>query len=134
MDIRPNGSSPSRRARADWFTGTVWQEPVIDTPATGNVRATYVHFEPGGRTNWHTHPAGQTLYIFHGTGRVQSCGGKVREVRPGDVVWFPPGEKHWHGAGPETMMAHLAITEVLDGKFVEWLEPVTDEQHKASAG
>jgi quercetin dioxygenase-like cupin family protein len=96
------------------------------------VRATYVHFEPGGRTNWHTHPAGQTLYILHGTGRVQSWGGKVREVRPGDVVWFPPGEKHWHGAGPATMMTHLAITEVLNGKFVEWLEPVTDEQHKAS--
>jgi quercetin dioxygenase-like cupin family protein len=132
MDIRPLGSAPSRRASADSFTGTVWQDPVIETPAPGNVRATLVQFEPGARTNWHTHPAGQTLYIISGFGRVQSFGGKVREVRAGDVVWFPPNEEHWHGASPTTTMSHMAITEVVGGKFVEWLEKVTDEQYKAA--
>ena len=118
----------------DRFTGTVWIDQIAVGTTPSRLRSNSVHFTPGARTAWHTHPAGQTLYILHGTGRVQSWGGKVREVRPGDVVWFPPGEKHWHGAGPATMMTHLAITEVLNGKFVEWLEPVTDEQHKASAG
>jgi quercetin dioxygenase-like cupin family protein len=134
MDIRPSGSVPSRRAPAEYFTGAVWQDPIIDTPAPGNVRSSLVHFEPGARTNWHTHPAGQTLYIVSGFGRVQSFGGKVREVRAGDVVWFAPNERHWHGAGPTTTMAHVAIVEVLDGKYVEWLEKVTDEQHKAVPG
>jgi quercetin dioxygenase-like cupin family protein len=99
-----------------------------------NVRASLVHFEPGARTAWHTHPAGQTLYILSGVGRVQSVGGPIREVRAGDVVWFAPNEKHWHGAGPQTTMAHVAITEVRDGKFVEWLEKVTDQQYQAAAG
>jgi quercetin dioxygenase-like cupin family protein len=133
MDIRSSGSTPSRQAPNKWFTGTVWQDPVIDTPV-GNLRATYVHFEPGARTNWHTHPAGQTLYILYGVGRVQNWSGKGREVRAGDVVWFPPGEKHWHGAGPGTTMSHLAIAEGLGGNFVEWLEQVTDEQYEASVG
>ena len=131
MDVRPSGSTPSRRAPADSFTGIVWQDPVIETPAPGNVRATLVQFEPGARTNWHTHPAGQTLYIISGVGRVQSFGGKALEVRAGDVVWFPPNEKHWHGASPTTTMSHMAITGVTGGKFVDWLEKVTDEQYNA---
>jgi len=132
MDIRPGGSVPSRKAPPEWFTGTVWQDPVIET-SPPDVRATYVHFEPGARTNWHTHPLGQTLYILAGFGRVQNWGGAVREVRAGDVVWFGPNEKHWHGAGLSTTMAHLAITGVAGGKFVEWLEKVTDEQYTAAA-
>jgi len=132
MDIRPCGSVPSRQAPAQYFTGTVWQDPVIEAPNPPEaVRATVVRFDPGARTNWHTHPAGQTLYILSGIGRVQSGDGKIREVRAGDVVWFPPNVKHWHGAGPTTTMVHMAITGVLDGKFVDWMEKVTDEQYKA---
>src|SRR6476646_10129525 len=101
MEIRPSGSAASRRAPADYFTGAVWQDPIVEAPAPGNVRASVVRFEPGARTAWHTHPAGQTLYILSGSGRVQSAGGPVREVRAGDVIWFSPGEKHWHGAGPD---------------------------------
>jgi quercetin dioxygenase-like cupin family protein len=134
MEIRPSGSAPSRRAPAEYFTGAVWQDPIVETPAPGDVRASVVHFEPGARTAWHTHPAGQTLYILSGVGRVQSVGGPVREVRAGDVVWFPPNEKHWHGAGPQTTMAHIAMTEVRGGKYVEWMEKVTDQQYQAPAG
>ncbi len=134
MEIRPSGSTASRRAPADYFTGAVWQDPIVEAPAPGNVRASLVQFEPGARTAWHTHPAGQTLYILSGVGRVQCSGGPVREVRAGDVVWFSPGEKHWHGAGPTTTMAHLAITEVHDGKYVAWMEKVTDEQYKTAPG
>ena len=106
MDIRPCGSQASRRASADWFTGVVWQDPVIEAPALpAGVRATLVRFDPSARTHWHTHPLGQTLYIVSGIGRVQAWGGNIREVRAGDVVWFPPGEKHWHGAGPSVGMA-----------------------------
>jgi quercetin dioxygenase-like cupin family protein len=132
MDIHPCGSRPSRRAPAEWFTGTVWQDPIIEAPAQADVRATVVRFEPAARTNWHTHPHGQTLYIVSGLGRVQSAGGALREVRAGDIVWFPPNEKHWHGAGPNTTMVHIAITDVLDGKFVDWLEKVSDEQYKGT--
>ena len=113
-------------------TRAVWQDPIVEAPAPGNVRASVVRFEPGARTAWHTHPAGQTLYILSGVGRVQSVGGPIREVRAGDVVWFPPNEKHWHGAGPQTTMAHVAIAEVRDGKFVEWMEKVTDQQYEAA--
>ena len=134
MEIRASGSTASRRAPADYFTGTVWQDPVIDAPAPGNVRATLVHFEPGARTAWHTHPAGQTLYILSGLGRVQSAGGPVREVRAGDVISFSPGEKHWHGAGPATTMSHMAITEISDGKYVAWMEKVANEQYNALPG
>jgi quercetin dioxygenase-like cupin family protein len=145
MEIRPSGSAASRRAPADSFTGAVWQDPIVEPPSHpspasgggsgwGNVRASLVHFEPGARTAWHTHPAGQTLYILSGVGRVQSVGGPIRDVRAGDVVWFAPNEKHWHGAGPQTTMAHVAITEVRDGKFVEWLEKVSDQQYQAAAG
>jgi quercetin dioxygenase-like cupin family protein len=121
---------PTRRAPADYFTGSVLQDPIVETPSSGNLRASLVHFEPGARTAWHTHPAGQTLYVVSGFGRVQSLGGKVHEVRAGDVVWFAPNEKHWHGAGPTTAMAHVAITEMVGGKFVDWLEKVTDAQFK----
>ena len=132
MDIYPCGSRSSRRASAEYFTGTVWQDPIIEAPAPARVRATAVRFEPGARTDWHTHPLGQTLYISSGAGRVQTWGNKVREVRAGDVVWIPPGEKHWHGAGPTTTMVHIAIHEALDGKYVDWLEKVTNEQYQAT--
>jgi quercetin dioxygenase-like cupin family protein len=133
MDIRPCGSTPSRQAPAQYFTGIVWQDPIIEAPMPpDDVRATLVRFDPGARTNWHTHPAGQTLYIISGIGRVQSEGSKAREVRAGDVVWFPPNTRHWHGAAPGTGMVHMAITGVSGGKFVEWMEKVTDEQYKAA--
>jgi len=132
MDIHPCGSVPSRRVPAEWFTGTVWQDPIIEAPAPARVRAAFVRFEPGARTNWHTHPLGQTLTVLSGVGRVQTWGGKAREIHAGDVVWIPPGEKHWHGAGPNTIMVHIAMQEALDGKHVEWMEKVTDEQYKAA--
>jgi quercetin dioxygenase-like cupin family protein len=134
MDIHPCGSRPSRRGPADSFTGTVWQEPIIEAASPALLRAGLVRFEPGARTAWHTHPLGQTLFVINGKGRVQSFGGKVREIRAGDVVWIPPNEKHWHGAAPDTTMEHVAMQEALDGKHVEWLEHVTDEQYKAPVG
>lgn len=134
MDIHPNGSRPSRRMPADSFTGTVWQEPIIEAPAPARVRAAFVRFEPGARTAWHIHPLGQTLCVISGIGRVQTWGEKVREIRPGDVVWIPPNEKHWHGAGPATNMVHIATQEALDGKHVAWMEHVTDEQYKVPVG
>ena len=129
MDIKPNGSAPSRRTPADYFTGTVWQDPIIEAPAPARVRSARVSFEPGARTAWHTHPLGQTLYVIAGTGRVQTWGGPIREIRAGDVVWIPPGEKHWHGATPTTAMTHIAIEEELDGKWADWMEKVSDEQY-----
>lgn len=129
MEIYEAGSRASRRANADWFTGTVWQDPVVEAPEPARVRAALVTFEPGARTNWHTHPLGQTLHVVSGVGRVQSWDGEIREIRAGDTVWIPPGEKHWHGAAPQTRMAHIAIHEGLDGTHVEWLEPVSDAQY-----
>ena len=126
MDIRQAGSLATRRGNTEYFTGTVWQDVVIEAPEPARVKALIVSFEPGARTNWHTHPLGQTLHVLSGTGRVQSEGGPVREIRPGDTVWIPPGEKHWHGAAPDTSMVHLAIQEALDGQQVHWLEPVAD--------
>jgi quercetin dioxygenase-like cupin family protein len=134
MDIHPCGSRPSRRGPADSFTGTVWQEPIIEAPMPALLRSGLVRFEPGARTAWHTHPLGQTLFVVSGKGRVQTFGGKVREIRAGDVVWIPPHEKHWHGAAPDTTMEHVAMQEALDGKHVEWLEHVSDEQYKAPVG
>jgi quercetin dioxygenase-like cupin family protein len=134
MDIHPSGSRPSRRASAEYFTGTAWQDQIVEAPAPARVRALLVSFEPGARTFWHSHPLGQTLYIVSGVGRVQSWGSPLREVRAGDVVWLPPQVKHWHGAGPATTMVHIAIQESLDGKTVDWLEQVTDEQYKAAVG
>jgi quercetin dioxygenase-like cupin family protein len=134
MDIRPCGSTPSRKVPAEWFTGTVWQDPIIEAPEPASLRAVWVKFEPGARTNWHTHPLGQTLYILSGAGRVQAQGGPVREVRAGDVVWFAPNEKHWHGAAPNVGMVHLAMQEAIDGKAVDWMEAVTDKEYGTGIG
>jgi quercetin dioxygenase-like cupin family protein len=126
--IRP-GSRPSAIAPTEHFTGRVRVDPVFQAEDPAGARGSYVTFEPGARTNWHTHPAGQTLIITAGCGRVQSWGAAVETVRPGDVIWFSAGEKHWHGAGPDTAMTHLAIVEPLDGKTADWLEKVTDVQY-----
>ena len=132
MDIHPRGSMPSRKMPADWFTGTVWQEPIIEAPEPARLRSAVVTFEPGARTAWHTHPLGQTLYVMSGIGRAQVWGGPVREIRAGDVVWISPGEKHWHGAAPNNAMVHLAMQEARDGKPVEWMEHVSDQQYAAA--
>jgi len=129
MDIRQLGTVPSRRGPADYFTGNVWQDPIIEAPLPARIRAAFVRFEPKARTAWHTHPLGQTLRVISGVGRVQAWGGPIREIRAGDTVWIPPGEKHWHGAAPNIAMLHLAMQEDLDGKHVEWMEHVTDEQY-----
>lgn len=129
MEITRSGTRPTRRAPAHAFTGTVWQDPIIAAPDPALLTSNVVQFEPGARTAWHTHPMGQTLYVTAGTGRVQTWDGPIQEIRAGDVVWIPPGEKHWHGAGPETMMTHISMQEGQDGNVVEWLEHVTDEQY-----
>ena len=118
MDIHLAGSRPTRRAPKEYFTGTVWQDPIIATEAPARLASNRVSFEPGARTNWHTHPLGQTLYVISGVGRVQTKGGPIIEIRPGDVVWIPPGEKHWHGASPANGMTHVAMQEALEGSFV----------------
>ena len=130
MEIRRIGSQPSAKGPADWFTGTVRIDPLFQAHAPARAAGASVTFEPGARTAWHTHPLGQTLIITAGCGWVQREGGPVEEVHPGDVVWFPPGEKHWHGASPTTAMTHIAIQEQLDGKVVDWLEHVSDEQYR----
>jgi len=134
MKIISGAERATRRGNPDWFTGGVWQDPVIDTPDPARARAARVSFEPGARTAWHTHPLGQTLHVLHGTGRVQSWGGPVQVIRAGDTVWIPPDEKHWHGASPEHGMVHLAIHEHRDNVHVVWLEHVTDEQYNAKVG
>ncbi len=130
MNIQRAGTQPSAKGPADWFTGTIR----IDSPFKGTdasrVTGATVSFEPGARTAWHTHPLGQTLIVLTGCGWVQRWGGSVEEIRPGDIVWFPPGEKHWHGASPTTAMSHIAIQETLDGKAVDWMEKVTDGQYR----
>ena len=133
MEIKRAGSQPSNKGPADWFTGTVHIDPIVSASAPARVASASVTFEPGARTAWHTHPLGQTLLVTAGCGRAQRWGGPIEEIRPGDVVWFPPGEKHWHGAAPTTAMTHLAIQEQLDGKAVDWLEKVSDEQYAARA-
>jgi quercetin dioxygenase-like cupin family protein len=132
MDIHSPGKSPTRRGNADWFTGTVWLDPIIDAPPPARLKAARVSFEPGARTAWHTHPLGQTLHVLSGVGRVQAWGGAVREIRAGDTVWIAPGEKHWHGAGPETAMVHIAMHESLNGVHVDWLEKVADAAYAAA--
>ncbi len=129
MKIQRNGTLPSAHGPANWFTGSVRIDPVFQPQPSTLAAGSYVTFEPGARTVWHTHPAGQTLIVTAGVGRVQQWGGPLEEIRPGDVVWIPPGEKHWHGAGPTTGMTHLAIQEHVKGEMVEWMEPVTDEQY-----
>jgi quercetin dioxygenase-like cupin family protein len=129
MEIKRAGSVASASGSADWFTGTVRIDPLFNSFAPERVQGANVTFEPGARTAWHTHPLGQTLVIVSGIGRVQREGGPIEEVRPGDVVWFAPGEKHWHGASPRTAMTHMALQEVQDGKVVDWMEKVTDEQY-----
>lgn len=129
MEIRRAGSRPSSRGPADWFTGTVRINPLFDAPEPARAGGASVTFEPGARTAWHTHPFGQTLIVTSGVGRVQRSGGPIEEIRPGDVVWIAPGEKHWHGASSTTAMTHVAIQEKLEGKAVEWMEHVSDEQY-----
>ena len=130
IEIKRNGSRQSTKGSPDWFTGSVRVDPLFQTPPPARVAGAHVTFEPGARTNWHTHPLGQTLIITSGLGWVQREGGAIEEVRPGDVVWFPPDLRHWHGATPATAMTHIAIQESLDGKVVDWMERVSDEQYR----
>jgi quercetin dioxygenase-like cupin family protein len=130
IDIKRNGSRPSQKGPEDWFTGTVRIDPLFQAPDPARVGAGQVTFEPGARTAWHTHPLGQTLIVTAGLGWVQREGGPVEEIRPGDVVWFPPGLKHWHGASPNVAMSHIAIQESKDGKAVDWMEKVSDDQYR----
>jgi len=129
MKITPCGAAASKKPPAEYFTGTVWQEPVVEAPEPARVRAAMVTFEPGARTNWHTHPLGQTLHVVSGAGLAQVWDEPIQAIKAGDTVWIPPGEKHWHGAGPTTRMSHMAIHEALDGVHVDWLEPVSDAQY-----
>jgi quercetin dioxygenase-like cupin family protein len=129
MEIKRSGTQPSGKGPSDWFTGNVRIDPLFQAEDPARVVGACVTFEPGARTAWHTHPLGQTLIVTAGCGRVQTWGGPVREIRPGDVVWFSAGEKHWHGAAPTTAMTHIAIQEALGGKTVDWMEQVADEQY-----
>ena len=132
MNIRRAGSQPSGKGPAEWFTGTVRTDPLFEAHAPARALGTAVTFEPGARTAWHSHPLGQTLIVTAGCGRVQQWGGAIEEIRPGDVVWIPPGEKHWHGAAPTTAMTHIAVQESLDGQTANWMEKVGDEQYRGA--
>ena len=134
MEIQRSGAQPSGKGPADWFTGTVRIDPLFPVRPPARAAGNAVTFEPGARTAWHTHPLGQILIVTAGCGRVQRHGGQIEEIRPGDVVSFAPGEKHWHGATATTAMTHIAIQESLDGKAVDWLEKVTDEQYQNAGG
>jgi quercetin dioxygenase-like cupin family protein len=129
MEIKRRGSQPSGKGPAEYFAGMVRVDPLFNPPTPARVFGASVTFEPGARTAWHTHPLGQTLIVTAGCGRAQRWGGPTEEIRPGDVVWIPPGEKHWHGATPTTAMTHIAIQEQLDGKAVDWMEQVSNEQY-----
>ena len=131
MEIKRIGSQPSNKGPADWLTGTVRIDSPFKATAPARVGGAIVTFEPAARTAWHTHPLGQTLIVTSGCGRAQRWDGSIEEIRPGDVIWFAPGERHWHGAAPGTAMTHLAIQEMLDGKTVDWMEKVSDEQYGA---
>src|SRR5881628_834192 len=133
MELKRNGTQASSKGPDKYFTGNVRIDPLFEAPEPARVRCASVTFEPGARTAWHTHPLGQTLIVVSGLGRVQREGGPVEEIRPGDVVWFAPGEKHWHGASPATAMTHIAIQEAADGKAVDWMEHVSDEQYESLA-
>ena len=130
MDIKRSGEQPSTKGPSDYFTGTVRIDPLFSPPEPAQVSGALVTFEPGARTAWHTHPLGQTLIVTAGCGWVQREGGPIKEIRPGDVIWFPQGEKHWHGATATTAMSHIAIQEKLDGSPVDWMEHVKDEQYQ----
>ncbi len=129
MEIKRSGSQPSAKGSSEWFTGTVRVDPLFHAPDPARTSGASVTFEPGARTAWHMHPLGQTLIVTAGCGWAQREGGRIEEIRPGDVVWFSPGEKHWHGATPTTAITHIAIQEKLDGKVVDWMEQVSDEQY-----
>jgi quercetin dioxygenase-like cupin family protein len=129
MEIQRAGSKPSGKGPAEYFTGTVRVDPLFSAPEPARAVGAHVTFEPRARTAWHTHPLGQTLIVTSGRGRMQRWDGPIEEIYPGDVIWFAPGEKHWHGASPETAMTHIAIQERLNGQAVEWLEKVSDEQY-----
>lgn len=129
MNIKRSGSVPSAKGPAEYFTGTVRLDAPFKATEPARVGGATVTFEPGARTAWHTHPLGQTLLVLSGLGRVQRAGGPLEVIRPGDIVWFEPGEKHWHGAAPDCAMSHVAIAEALEGKVVDWLEKVTDEEY-----
>lgn len=131
MVIHPAGSRPSANANADYFTGTVRMDPLITSPAPARLNAVSVTFEPGARTAWHTHPLGQTLIVTSGLGRVQKEGEAVQTIRPGDVIWFDPGERHWHGAAPDCAMTHIALQEMQDGSAADWSDQVTDAEYGA---
>jgi quercetin dioxygenase-like cupin family protein len=131
MEIKRNGSRPSGAGPADYFSGSVRVDPLFQAPHPARVSGASVTFEPGARTAWHSHPLGQTLIVTAGCGRVQLSGGPVEEIRPGDVIWIAPGEKHWHGAAPTTAMTHIAIQEAFDGRVVDWMEKVSDDQYRA---
>jgi len=130
MEIKRVGSQRSVKGLADWFTGTVRIDPLFEAAEPARARGASVTFEPGARTAWHTHPLGQTLIVTSGLGWAQRKGGPIEEIRPGDVVWFSPNEKHWHGAAPTTAMTHIAIQEAQNGEVVEWMEKVTDEEYR----
>jgi len=133
MEIKPNGSQPSRRGPAETFTGTVRIDPLFQAPSPARVVGVLVTFEPGAHTAWHTHPLGQNLIVTAGYGLTQCWGGPVVKIRPGDVIWCPPGQKHWHGASPTTAMSHIAIQEALDGKTVDWMEKLAADEYAAAA-
>ena len=133
MEIKRNGSQPSGKGAAEWFTGAVRIDPLNNAPSPARVGCAAVTFEPGARTAWHSHPLGQTLVVIAGCGRTQRWGGPVEEIKPGDVVWISPGEKHWHGAAPATGMTHIAIQEYRDGEAAQWMEHVSDEQYLGQA-
>ena len=133
MEVKRIGSQPSSKGPDDWFTGTVRLDPLFQASPPARVGGASVTFEPGARTAWHTHPLGQTLIVTAGLGWAQRWDAPIEQIRPGDVVWFPPGEKHWHGASATTAMTHIAIQEQLDGKAVDWLEHVSDEQYRAGS-
>ena len=134
MKIQRSGSQPSGKGPNEWFSGTVRIDPLYASPSPARAAGNAVTFEPGARTAWHKHPLGQTLIVTSGCGWVQSEGRPKIEIRPGDVIWCPPNEKHWHGATPTTAMSHIAIAEALDGRVVEWMEKVSDEQYLAALG
>ncbi|MEC4814747.1 MAG: cupin domain-containing protein [Scytonema sp. PMC 1069.18] len=133
MDIKRSGSQPSAKGPSEYFTGTVRIDPLFEAPDPARVSGASVTFEPGARTAWHTHPLGQTLIVTAGCGLAQRWGGAIKHIQPGDVIWFEPGEKHWHGATSTTAMTHIAIQEALDGKPVNWMEQVSDEQYQGKS-